>query len=144
MAEDRWFRVAVRVMEFVDEHRGRQLSIGEIAYALELDPWEVMTELDTLCAENFVRGEIVRAPGDDPGGSALFGSALSEKGLRQIGVWPSDDPYEALLQVIDRQIEVTEDSGQRSKLQRLKSTVADVGKAAVAGLLAEFAKGSIH
>lgn len=61
-----------------------------------------------------------------------------------VRAWPNDDPYEALLALLDRQIAATDDPQRKSKLQKLASTIADVGKATIAGILAEYAKGNIH
>ena len=65
-------------------------------------------------------------------------------GCARSTAWPSDDPYEALLALLDRQIAATEDPEKRTKLKALQSSVTEVGKQLIAGLLVEVAKGTIH
>jgi hypothetical protein len=79
---------------------------------------------------------------NDPSSWFLERNALGEKGLRYLRIWPSDDPYEALLALLDPQIAQTADPEKKSKLKVLRSSVADVGKQLVAGLLVEVAKGT--
>ena len=74
----------------------------------------------------------------------LENSHLGEKGLRVVGAWPSDDPYDALLALLERKIEATDDPAEKSKLAALRGSVADVGKQVIAGLLVEMAKGTIR
>ena len=44
----------------------------------------------------------------------LENSHLGERGLREIGAWPSDDPYDALLELIERQIAAAPDEAAKS------------------------------
>jgi len=44
---------------------------------------------------------------------ALEEGSLGEKRLRIVGAWPSDDPYEALLALLDRSIAATEDPREK-------------------------------
>jgi Na+/melibiose symporter-like transporter len=45
---------------------------------------------------------------------------------------------------LDRNIELTSDDEEKSKLKSLRASVTDVGKQVVAGLMVEFVKGNIH
>jgi hypothetical protein len=74
----------------------------------------------------------------------LENSHLGERGLRTVGAWPSDDPYEALVEILQRQIEETSDPEKKTRLQAFRSSLADVGRATVAGLLVELLKGDVH
>lgn len=60
MAEDRWYRIAIPILEYVANNGGPfvLLSMGDIADALHLDPMEVATELDELCAAGYVAGDV--------------------------------------------------------------------------------------
>jgi len=75
---------------------------------------------------------------------ALEEGSLGEKRLRIVGAWPSDDPYEALLALLDRRIETTSDPAERSRLAAFKTSAADVGKATLVGILTQLATGGIH
>ena len=65
----------------------------------------------------------------------------SASGMRAVGAWPSDDPYDALVGLLERHIEGNADEVKRSKLRALQSSVAEVGKATVAGLLVGVGQG---
>ncbi|MGO8870285.1 MAG: hypothetical protein ACLQPH_02585 [Acidimicrobiales bacterium] len=129
------------------EHGGDSgfCSIGAIAAGTGIEPNDVTDEVERLCDAGYLRGPLHKAlSGGDTRGWFLENSHLGERGLRQVGAWPSDDPYEALVAIIERQIAATSDQGRRSKLQALLGSVGDVGKATVAGLLVELAKGGVH
>lgn len=145
MAEDRWYSLDVPILEFIDSRRQKAgvITAREIAEAIKADPIEVGTELEGLCEDNYVAAKLYK-PGAAPRGEwQLNRCALADKGLRVVGARPSGDPYEALVKLLDRRIEETEDADQKSKLQKFMSSVGDIGKATVSGLLVEWAKG-IH
>jgi hypothetical protein len=147
MAEDRWYDVALPILEYVHAHGGPLdlLSVADIAEGTGLSPQDVAVELDSLCQAGFVNGTLRKMmTGGDPSPWFLESSSLGERGLRVVGAWPSDDAFEALVAILDRQIAATADPEKISKLSALRSSVADVGKATFAGLLVEFAKGNIH
>jgi hypothetical protein len=148
MAEDQWYSVAVPILEYVHA-RGEPfwlMSVGEIALETGLDPNVVAVELERLQEAGYVTGPLIKvtSSGDDLSGWFLRNSSLSERGMRALGAWPSDDPYDALVALLERHIATTSDEAKKSKLRALQSSVAEVGKATVAGLLVELAKGGGH
>jgi hypothetical protein len=147
VVEDRWHSVAVPILEYMREHARpmTMIPVWHIADATGIDPTDVAVELDSLIAAGYVVGPLRKTmSGGDPTSWFLESSSLGERGLREVGAWPSDDPYEALLDLLDRRIEATSDPAERSKLAALKSSVSDVGKQLIAGLLVEVAKGTIR
>jgi hypothetical protein len=147
MADDRWYRIDLPILEYVQEHGGpfELLSVGYIAQAMGLDPTEVAVGLDNLSSAHYLAGRVQKPmTGGDPSPWFLEDSSLGERGLRVVGAWPSDDPYEALVKLLERHIAATSDEEKKSKLKALERSVTEVGKATIAGLLVEFAKGTIR
>jgi hypothetical protein len=144
MAEDTWYRVALPVLEYVHEHSGSRgmLSLGEISEGTGIGLNEVDVEVARLCSADYLAGSIHRMGGN--AGNYLNPNNLGERGLRVVGAWPGEDPYEALVALLDRNIELTSDDEEKSKLKSLRASVTDVGKQVVAGLMVEFVKGNIH
>ncbi len=121
------------------------VNIGQIAAGTGLDPNEGTDEVERLCAAGYLTGPLTKMmTGGDPRPWFLENSHLGERGLRVVGAWPSDDPYEALLALLERRIVATDDPEEKSKLAKLRGSLADVGKQVIAGLLVELAKGTIH
>ncbi len=74
------------------------IPVGHIANATGIEPIEVAKELDRLVAAGHLVGPVRKLlSGGDPGPWFLEDSSLAERGLREVGASPSDDPYEALL-----------------------------------------------
>jgi hypothetical protein len=147
MAEDRWYTVAVPILELVHENGGQMhiVNIGQIAAGTGLEPNEVADEVERLCDAGYLTGPLRKMmSGGDTRPWFLENSHLGEKGLRVVGAWPSDDPYEALVEILQRQIEETSDPEKKTRLQAFRSSLADVGRATVAGLLVELLKGDVH
>ena len=147
MAEDRWYAVALPILDYVHDNGGPLvlLHIGDIAEGTGLDPVQVATEVERLSSADYLAGSIRKLmSGDDPSPWFLENSSLGERGLRVVGAWPSDDPYEALMDLLEQHIEATSDPTTKSKLSALRGSVSEVGKATIAGLLVELAKGNFH
>lgn len=147
MADDRWYRVAVPILEYVADHGGplELLNVAMIADAIGVDRFEVAAELERLGNAGYLAGHLKKLmSGGDPSGWFLEDSSLGERGLRAVGAWPSDDPYNALIELLDRQIAATPDPAEKSRLAALKSSAAEVGKATIVGILTQLATGGIH
>ncbi len=59
---------------------------------------------------------------------------LLERGLRQVAVWPSEDPYAALVDLLEAQLEAETEPEKRSKLQALLAGVTTAGREVVVSL----------
>lgn len=67
---------------------------------------------------------------------SYVGPFLHERGARAVGQWPSDDPYKALLAVLDRRIyDEKTDPETKGKLSRLRESFVDVGQGVGTGVL---------
>ena len=56
---------------------------------------------------------------------------------------PPVDPYDGFLVALERRIAEETDESQRSRLRRVRDTLAEMGKAAAVGLAVEMAKTGI-
>lgn len=63
-----------------------------------------------------------------------------ERGARTIGMWPTNDPYELLVQLLERHIGEEPNEERKGKLRRLRDDLGDIGKGTVSGVLVELMK----
>jgi hypothetical protein len=70
---------------------------------------------------------------------------LAPAGARVVGLWPSTDPYEALLALLERRVAEAPDEETRSKWRKVRDTIGglgkDVGTNLIASLLVELGRG---
>jgi hypothetical protein len=140
LAEDTWYRVALPVLEFVDNHHGPPfVSIGDLAEGTGLDPGEVLLRW----TPSVMRATSPVNPQDDDRrrSSTVVPRTLGVGRARTPGRWRlaerrSPRGPARLARSTDRS---TTDPKKRSKLQSLKSSGAEVGTATIAGLLVELA-----
>jgi len=147
MADDRWYSMAVPILEWVHENGSKRdvVSVGAIAAGTDLEPNDVTDELERLCNADYIVGPVHKLfSGGDSRPWYLENSHLGEKGLRVVGAWPSDDSYEALVKLLERHIAATSDPAEKRKLAALKDGLTDVGKQLFVSILTEYAKGNIH
>lgn len=147
MPEEICYSTDLPVLEYVYEHGGQHelLGVVQIAEGTGLDALAVAESLDRLSGARYLAGRLRRSmSGADPSPWFLEDSRLAERGLRVVGAWPSDDPYDALMALVVRQIASTEDPSRKTKLRALASSIRDVGQSVVAGLLVEYARGNIR
>jgi hypothetical protein len=149
MAEETWNAVARPILNWVAYLGPERTTFDspELVEALGLDAVVVSQEFGRLEREGYFEGEVIR-PWDPT--SPFFryvGPGLSAKGLREVGSWPSSDPYEALLSLIDSRIEGAVDEDEASRWRRVRTKVRDlgteVGAKVFAALMVEAAKGQI-
>ena len=107
--------------------------IPELAEAAGLDAEVVLVELSRLIQAGYVDAHIeVMGAAEN---SHVMNAHLSERGARAVGLWPSDDPYEALVALIEKQLAEEGDTETKTKLRKLRETLAEVGKGTASGLL---------
>jgi hypothetical protein len=74
---------------------------------------------------------------------AINGIKLTERGRRTVGVWPSDNVYDALLDLLGERIQTEADGEEKSKLQRFRDTVQGMSRDVVVGLMTEAVKAGV-
>jgi len=146
MAEDTWYSVSFPILEYVAALPPMTVvNVGTLADDLGFDPMVVVKEVDRLAAAGYLTTSVHKTmTGGDPRPWSVVSPDLGEAGLRAVGAWPSADPYDALVAVLQRSIAAESDPDERSRLQRFASAVADVGKGVVTGVLVELARGGLH
>lgn len=139
MADPTWEPVVLPLLERVRiaEQEGRDLPAEQLVEGLPVTAQAVQAELRRLLAAGFIAGEL-----EEETGNAIFlelsDPMLLERGARAVGTWPADDPYDALLALLDERIRDAPDEDTRSRLRRLREVLGDVGKGAAGGLLGAF------
>ena len=115
-----------------------QLDVDELGERLGMTGMVVARSLDLLYAEEFVGGHPVRVMDPKPL-VAFLEPHLLERGLRSLGEWPSDDSFEELVRVLGQRIaQEPRGSEQRTKLERLRADLHDVGKSVAGAILAAY------
>jgi predicted ArsR family transcriptional regulator len=146
VAEDTWYSLALPLLEYLNQLPPHSFpSIGQIADALGADPHAVASEIDRLSEAGYIRGSLqIRVAGGDPRPSFINHAELAERGARAVGLWPAEDPYDALVALLEQRINEEPDEEHRLSLRKLGSALAGVGKATGTALLIEWAKGTIR
>jgi hypothetical protein len=115
------------------EEAGEKASLFQLVERLDLDDRTAKLTLGRLSQAGYVGGvifnnpltrEVVNAP-------AVW---LRERGLRAVAVWPSEDPYTALVAILEAQLEAETEPEKRSKLQALLAGVTTAGREVVVSL----------
>lgn len=63
---------------------------------------------------------------------------LLPRGRQAVGQWPSSNPAEAFLQLLDQRIVVQDDPEERSRLEKLRDSAGQVGKGVATSVLTAF------
>jgi hypothetical protein len=147
MASDTWSTRAIPILELIAEIEidAHQISLGEVADRTGLPVEAVDVELDRLIAAGYAHGEIHRTmSGGDRRVWTYQGPVLAERGSRAVQQWPSDDPFDALLMLLDQRIlDPALDPETKTRLERLRGTLVDVGKGAAGGVLAALVRAGL-
>lgn len=115
------------------------VSLGELAEETGITVDVIDPEVTRLLESGFLRGECRRVMGPADHWCVL-NPVLTEKGARAIGMWPSEDPYEALVALLESRIREETDEDQRSRLRKLRDSLREVGKGVAVGVLTELVK----
>jgi hypothetical protein len=139
MPDPTWSKVEAPILAAIADFKPRLGKPGafsiDIAEATGLEYGAITTALDRLEAAHYVTGSrLVK------GAEVEYVSLrLTERGLRASGVWPSDDPFEDLVRVLNDQINREPDQERAGGLRRLLSAVMDAGRDIGVGVLTELA-----
>jgi DNA-binding PadR family transcriptional regulator len=139
MPEPTWSKVEGPILAAIADFQPRAGKPGMFSTDLPnetgLEYGQIGTALRRLEAAGYITAQRL-----NKGGDVLFvGIQLTERGLRSTGVWPSDDPFEDLLRVLNEQIAREPDQDRAGRLRRLLAAVVDAGKDVGVGVLTELA-----
>jgi hypothetical protein len=125
---------AIRDAEEAGEEANLTMMVERLKLAEKRDTNErvVKLTLSRLLKAGFVDAEVLSGA-DDPM-IAAHDITLLERGLRQVTVWPSEDPYAALVDLLEAQLEAETEPEKRSKLQVLLAGVTTAGREVVLSL----------
>ncbi len=150
--DDTWYSRAVPILRAVREVEGTDesyvLQIGSLADRTGLDPNHIVVEVERLIDDGFLAGKLAKLmTGGDVRPWHVNNARLAPSGARALGLWPSNDPYEALLALLERRVTEAPDEDTRSKLRKVRDTIAglgrDVGSNLIANVLVELGRGGL-
>jgi hypothetical protein len=137
-ADSSWERCAlpllreIRKIEVTPEASG--VGTDDLARRIDCSGAETFVELQRLIAGRYVGGTLTRTTGS---GGIITRVQLLEKGAQAIREWPSKDPYELLLHLLDERIDAAgTDIETKTKLAKMRGALVDVGKGTASALLA--------
>jgi hypothetical protein len=112
---------------------GRRVTYStELVEATGLSPRDTQAGLQALYDAAMIDGADV----GDQVGFDLMDIRLRERGRRASGQWPSHDPYEDFIGLIESRLTSETDPDARSELERLVSSLGGFSKDVIANLLA--------
>lgn len=114
-----------------------QLDVEELSKDLDMPSMSVARSLVLLHDHGFIGGEPVKVMDPKPC-IAIIEPHLLVAGLRALGEWPSDDPYEELVRVLEERINQETNEQERTKLQRVRDDLYLMGKGAAGALLTSY------
>lgn len=137
--QDRWANrdlpvllAAARLLEDTDDAPG----FGEIAATTGLDEADVVRALTAL------DGVYLRAIRSDTfsGLDDFDVEALTERGRRAVGLWPTGDGPDALVSALQQAAEATSDEEEKKLLRRAGGAVASISRDVMSDVLAAVIK----
>ena len=144
MAIDTWNSVAIPLLEHIATHEPEYsestgaVSVAELAAVTGLEATAIALELRRLFDGGYLDGRYEReSPAEE---SWLMIPTLSERGARAVGRWPSNDPAEAMLTIIERRLEAAGTPEERTFWRKIKDGFAGVPANLVGSLAVEVGK----
>ncbi|MEJ7846002.1 MAG: hypothetical protein WKF93_10185 [Acidimicrobiales bacterium] len=130
--DDRWFARELPVLLAIGRlgTPDRQVNDDDVADAVGLSMLELGESLRWLHEGGYVASH--RA-----GGMPFLRLTLTEKGRRQVGVWPkADDAVAAFLDALEAAADQAEDPDRKSRIRSAAAALRDVSTEAFGGALA--------
>jgi len=141
---DVWRSRSEPILRAVAEREGfgTLVTVEELADATGLTHEQVDTELIRLLDADYIDASDYSktAAAGRRGHWKLVSPVVMERGARTIGMWPTIDPYELLVQLLERRIGEEPNEERKGKLRRLRDDLGDIGKGTVSGVLVELMK----
>lgn len=150
--DDTWYSLALPILEAIRDLEGSDesyaLTIGSLADRTGLEPRQIAVEVERLIDGGFLSAKLAKPmAGGDVRPWHVNNVRLSPAGARVVGLWPSDNPYEALLAVLERRVAEAPDEETRSKWRKVRDTIGglgrDVGTNLIANVLLELGRGGL-
>lgn len=134
MGNETWETREQPILEAVfelEEKAEFTITMEDVQERTGLERPEVARALRALMEALFVTGASITVDGE----FEMSNIRLHERGRRAVGQWPSDDAFAVVIRVLEARLESETDPAARSRLQKLLSTVTEVGTDVVGGVL---------
>jgi hypothetical protein len=143
LSTNTWERVALPLIELVHEaeQTGGEPNLEAFCADTGAAKAVVNAELQRLLDAALITGKPIYGAGSTL--PIRFPKAhVTSKGAEKLGLWPSSDPYDALVQLLQAAIADPDTSSEaRSKYQQFLDAATDVGKGTVVGILTALIRG---
>lgn len=139
VAESTWTGRELPILEAVRaaEEGGENLSTAARRAVPDLPDELYARTLDSMATDRLLDADVQWAGGKP---YLTIVKRLLPTGRRAIGQWPSDDPGVEFERVLSEAIEREPDPERKTRLERVRTTVAEAGGDVVKAVLIEFAK----
>jgi hypothetical protein len=88
-------------------------------------------------------GYVEALTADSMGGKYRLVTGLTERGRRVVGIWPSEDSVDALVDALDRAADEADDPEEESKLRKLATGFRNVSKKISTAVIAAYIAGQL-
>ena len=140
MAEPTWDSIAIPLLNRIanaEDDSEDMLEVEDLSNEMDEDPALVMNELRRLLDGRYVGTTLDT---DFVGRGTLMMPHLLERGARMVGKWPTADPFDALIQYLERGAADEDDPETKKALKMAAGTLGDVGKGVLTGVLTNYVK----
>jgi hypothetical protein len=125
---DRWatrdLPVLRRIAEVVEVDNADEVRPEGVAADLGIPQDDALRAMIALHGSGYIDGD--RA--DSFGGKYIFATDLTERGRRAVGIWPSSDGVDALVEALQQAAAATDDPDEKGALRKAASAILGVGR----------------
>lgn len=124
---DRWatrdLPVLRRVAEKIEVDGEREVRADVLSTELGLDERDVLRSLVALLESGYIEGMQFETDA-----RYVMATDLTERGRRAVGIWPTGEGVDALVDALQQAAESTDDPEERGALRRAAGAVLGVGR----------------
>ncbi len=137
---DTWYDVALPILRYVNDldPNAKVTTAARISAKTGIDSTLISRDLQSLAGE-YIGGNVGTYRAE---GLYIADAYLTSRGAHQVGRWPSDDPFEALVALLEKQIAETTDPDKASAFKKFLAALKEVsvagGGTALGALLMKF------
>ncbi|NNM44592.1 hypothetical protein [Knoellia koreensis] len=117
------FPVLVAAARILDRGDG-PVSAAPLVQATSLSEQEVFSAFDAL-TPSYLTGEVYESLG---GRGDVFFAGITERGRRAVGLWPSGEGVDALVDALRKAEDTTDDPEEKTLLRRAAGAVGSVSR----------------
>jgi hypothetical protein len=125
---DRWatrdLPVLRRIAEVVEVDNADEVRPEGVAADLGIPQDDALRAMIALHGSGYIEGD--RA--NSLVGKYIFATDLTERGRRAVGIWPSSDGVDALVEALQQAAAATDDPDEKGALRKAASAILGVGR----------------